>query len=1380
MNEYTLRVRVVASLGEFKAQMGAAGAEVKAFGNTVATSTGKTAAGFQQMGRASVVAGALVVAGFAASVGAAADFETAMRNVNTIAGMTESQFASTGDALVQMSTRLPQSATSLAQGLYDIASSGFKGAEGMEVLDASATAASAGLSTTATAAKAITAVLNAYGRSASDSTDISDTLFQTVNLGVISFEELASGVGDWIGTAQAANVSFEEASAGLAAMTLSGISAAESGTSLNRVLLSFVKPSEGMADALAAIGYQSGVAALEALGLKGTMEALAAAGYEDVESLSALFPEVRGLRGAFALLANEGKNFETTSAGITDAAKRQGAAQAALEEQSKALGFQLTLMKNSIMAVAIEIGTALIPVVKAIAGFITTLVQGFSALPGPVKTVATVLGLVAGATMLFSGATMLAIPKIAAFREGFTNLANTAPKAAAGLKAGGVALGLVSVALVAGSMVMAAYAKDQAAATARKEKWLEVLQSETDELEKNTNAHLAKLIAEGDLRSKASEAGVSIETVKSALSGEASAIREIIDLRKKMGVELMNGTRQYDGTVRALDDLVVAVKDEGVAAGDAAEESARLTAEQERLKYSGIGSADAFERNTDAAKGLSKAMQDVNDAALTKAIDAYTDSLDDLYGSAFTVEDAVERISSGVIDFAQALVDAKHGGDQFATSLDATNASGLQNRSTLKGIVRDALDAADAMNRQGIDPRPAMNALHTQLVDQLTALGMNRTAVLELTDALLHVPSPTIRLTLETQQAINDLNRYIDELRKVPAALVTRLGITIDVATGIAQAESADAHRFRNQAGIQARTTATSRGSAIGSALGNAIGTGASGLRPSGGGGGGGKSDAEKAADEAEQARKDWIAAEDEFNRNLYDHNMQSLNDYMAYLDKRLAMEKKGSAEYFALLDEQQRVRDEYAADVKLWNDTLAENEAERIAKVQEAEDIQFREGRLSVAEYKQILMDRHADMVEAHGYWSSEAESIRDELRRIDKEILDNAKKAAEEAAKIRKELIEKLSKARDDAFDKLNDYLDDAKSIRKKMVDAETAHNEKLAAIGRKYNEDQQEILDDRRDQLAGWADVSQRVTVGWGNTVSALARNVADQMGIFDEWVDSLDAARARGVSEAVIDLLGLDEGPEALGQLRMFATATQQEINALNAAVEARAKQAGDQVAKEQGESYSAVGKLLSDLARKHHDEIQKLTDEFLAAQYELKTELATLGMDQGRSYADAIAQGLMSGIPGIVAAALAAQQALAAVNAAETGTAGQKPHNAKPLPPGGKTPKPASGYVLPGTPIASGSKALWQNSKGVFVSSYDDGGYLPVGWTMAYNGTGRPEPVGHDLRGSVSVNPLFTVQVFDANGHLVTDERLRVVVREENRAHAGQRTVVGAR
>ena len=33
------------------------------------------------------------------------------------------------------------------------------------------------------------------------------------------------------------------------------------------------------------------------------------------------------------------------------------------------------------------------------------------------------------------------------------------------------------------------------------------------------------------------------------------------------------------------------------------------------------------------------------------------------------------------------------------------------------------------------------------------------------------------------------------------------------------------------------------------------------------------------------------------------------------------------------------------------------------------------------------------------------------------------------------------------------------------------------------------------------------------------------------------------------------------------------------------------------------------------------------------------------------------------------------------------------------------------------------------ASGGLVRSYDSGGYLPVGLSMAYNGTGKPEPVG---------------------------------------------------
>ena len=52
--------------------------------------------------------------------------------------------------------------------------------------------------------------------------------------------------------------------------------------------------------------------------------------------------------------------------------------------------------------------------------------------------------------------------------------------------------------------------------------------------------------------------------------------------------------------------------------------------------------------------------------------------------------------------------------------------------------------------------------------------------------------------------------------------------------------------------------------------------------------------------------------------------------------------------------------------------------------------------------------------------------------------------------------------------------------------------------------------------------------------------------------------------------------------------------------------------------------------------------------------------------------------------------------------------------------------------------------------GGLVRAYDTGGYLPPGLSMAYNGTGRPEPVGGGVQ-----NNSVTLTIHVANGDPVT-------------------------
>ena len=282
-----------------------------------------TAASTKMMIAGGLMVGAVAGVGIAA-VKLAASFETSMRNVNSISKLSETQFKALGQSVINMSKKFPQTAKELADGLYDIASSGFQGSAGLKVLEASAKAASAGMTTTAVSAKGIVAVLNAYGLEAEEAAAVSDTMFKTVDKGVITFEELSSTVGDWIGMGRAAGLEFNELSGAIAYMTTKGIGAAEAGTSFQRVITGIIKPTDDMAAVIRNAGFESGEMMLKQLGLTGTMKVLNDVTGGSITKLIALIPEIRGVRGANALLGagyeeltNYMKDFNDT-AGATD------------------------------------------------------------------------------------------------------------------------------------------------------------------------------------------------------------------------------------------------------------------------------------------------------------------------------------------------------------------------------------------------------------------------------------------------------------------------------------------------------------------------------------------------------------------------------------------------------------------------------------------------------------------------------------------------------------------------------------------------------------------------------------------------------------------------------------------------------------------------------------------------------------------------------------------------------------------------------------------------------------------------------------------------------------------------------------------------------
>lgn len=348
-------------------------AEVQAYEKTTTASVSRWSSSWKLAAAGAVVAIAAVVAGLAAAGVSAVTFERNMRNVNSLLLLSNTELESLSARVLDVARTVPQSAETLAEGLYNIASSGFEGAEGLLVLEASAKAASAGMSTTATAAEAITAVLNAYGLSAASATDVSDVLFATVDKGVIEFDDLAQGLGNVIGMSSQAQVPISDVGSALATMTLTGVGAAEATTSLNRVIQSIIQPSTALSAVYEQLGYESGLAALQQKGLYGVLEDVRQVTNGNTEAYLALFPEIRAARGALALAANDGEVYARIQGQIGDATERSGATQTAFAEQMQSTSARWAMLMSSMRANTIEVGSEVLPIFNQIIDVATDL-----------------------------------------------------------------------------------------------------------------------------------------------------------------------------------------------------------------------------------------------------------------------------------------------------------------------------------------------------------------------------------------------------------------------------------------------------------------------------------------------------------------------------------------------------------------------------------------------------------------------------------------------------------------------------------------------------------------------------------------------------------------------------------------------------------------------------------------------------------------------------------------------------------------------------------------------------------------------------------------------------------------------------------------------
>ncbi|MFC7870745.1 phage tail tape measure protein [[Kitasatospora] papulosa] len=541
---YTLYVQVQAGVTGLVGGLRTAAGQVTAFGgqvrrldgdlNALAARSDRTrramATGFTVMGVA--LGGAFVM-----GVRSAIELEKHMANVMTISKeINSTNISHFTDQIVELSTQLPQSADQLAEGLYQVVSTGFDGADAMTILRVAARGAAAGLTTTETSARALLGVLKAYGMDASQASDVMDVMFQTVNYGVVSFDELAQQLGDVVPMAAAAGVKFEDISSALAAVTLSGIPAAEGVTALNMLLTRMMKPTQELSNMIKGFGYESAAAALQQDGLYVVMQKVRNATGGSADQLVPLLRDIRAVRAALALSAADGENYAATYQGISQEVERAGATQKAYAIQMDTTAGQWSLFQNQAQALGIDMARVLLPALQGVGEYLNVLAGAINDLPGPVKSVMGVVLALSAAALLAKAAFLRFGAQLTVFRTELAAARAGGSALPAVLSGAGIAVAGLTALMTIGIGVYAAYSASKQKAKAATEELVDALRKEREEGEQGAGLRtLTEQLTNSDDVKKLKDAGIDVATAIDAITSGGAKLKKLkdeLDLQK--------------------------------------------------------------------------------------------------------------------------------------------------------------------------------------------------------------------------------------------------------------------------------------------------------------------------------------------------------------------------------------------------------------------------------------------------------------------------------------------------------------------------------------------------------------------------------------------------------------------------------------------------------------------------------------------------------------------------------------------------------------------------------------------------------------------------------------------------------------------------------
>lgn len=366
----TLQAIITANSTGFNTAMDSVRAKIAG----VEQQSGSMMASMQKVGATMTAAVTLPLLGIgAAAVKAASGFDASMRNINSIANLSEAELAKLSAQVLEFGSANRSGPAKTAEALYEIYSAGVTGAKAFDLMTIASKTAEAGMSDFSTTTKALTATVSAFSSHNLSAAEASNIWTRMVQVGVGSMEEFLSGAQRVLPSAANLGISFQNLGANIAYMSQQGGGAAMAETAVSMAMTNLMKPVKAMSAAFHKLGVVDAKGLIEKFGsLEEAVYALHGATGNEVD-FAKMFSK-GGLQYATTVI----NNIDALRASVTEFGVGLGdATQSAWDEQMKSYAAQTDRFNSSMETLMITIGSQLLPIltplINGVTGFLLTL-----------------------------------------------------------------------------------------------------------------------------------------------------------------------------------------------------------------------------------------------------------------------------------------------------------------------------------------------------------------------------------------------------------------------------------------------------------------------------------------------------------------------------------------------------------------------------------------------------------------------------------------------------------------------------------------------------------------------------------------------------------------------------------------------------------------------------------------------------------------------------------------------------------------------------------------------------------------------------------------------------------------------------------------------